>query len=363
MEAYWYHPDLASPWLKAAVRATIEASTRKTASVVWATAGPVTSFYVASLASRTTKIPFVLDFRDAWTITYNEFEARRPSWAIRRDRRKMFQLLQDAQAVVFRYHSEAECFWQAYTGALDASRIHIIPNGFEAPIENVRQSPGDKCMILYAGTLPDYRYDTLLQAVVALKEKSPSTAKSLRLFFVGEGMNAIAREAKKLDLDDVVKTSGRRPHAEIRSLERQAHGLLILGRPSTMKGYELFAGAKLFGYLKAGRPIVGILPKDETRSILYRLGVKTVADVDSIQEITAVLRSVLDHWSAETLSSLVPDPKACHAYSTEHQTAALVRALEGVPPEKPFIPGAQPIPPSLRDEIDGFKRLELKSPR
>ena len=62
-------------------------------------------------------------------------------------------------------------------------------------------------------------------------------------------------------------------------LERQAGPLLILGRPATMKGYELFAGAKLFGYLKAGRPIVGILPEDETKNILRRLGVSTLASL------------------------------------------------------------------------------------
>ena len=43
------------------------------------------------------------------------------------------------------------------------------------------------------------------------------------------------------------------------------------------------------------------------------------------------------------------------AYSPEHQTEALVRALEGLPPEKPFVPDAPPLAPSLYDEIDGLK--------
>ncbi len=363
MEAWWYHPDPASPWQEAAVRATIEACTRKKASVIWATAGPVTAFYVASLASKRTDIPYVLDFRDAWTITYNEFESRRPLWAIRRDRRKMFQLLAGAQAVVFRYHSEAECFWQAYAGALDGSRIHIIPNGYESPIEVSTPPRGNRCTILYAGTLSDYRYDTLLEALRVLKDRSPSGADSLRFLFVGEGIDAIAKEAEKFHLTDVIETAGRKSHAEIRFLERQAHALLVLGRPSTMKGYELFAGAKLFGYLKAGRPIIGILPEDETGNILRRLGVSTIADVDSVPQIEAVLRSVLESWSKDSLSALVPDPKACEAYSSDHQTAALVRALQGLPPEIAFIPGAQPVPPSLRDEIDGFRRFELANHR
>jgi glycosyltransferase involved in cell wall biosynthesis len=347
---------MAAPWLRAAIEATTEVSLRKRASVIWATAGPVTSFYVAWLASKRANIPYVLDFRDAWTITYNEFEARRPIWAIRKDRQKMFEMLRDAQAVIFRYTSEAECFWHAYAGALDASRIYIIPNGYEPPIDDSMPPTGDKCTILYAGTLSDYRYDTLLKALVALKQASPHRAKYFRLSFIGEGNDVVTEEAKRLNLADVIETGGRKSHAEIRSLERRAHALLILGRPSTMKGYELFAGAKLFGYLKAGRPIVGVVPEDETRNILERLGVSTVADVDSVQEITAVLCSVLDNWSKGSLSSLVPDRKACQAYSSFHQTGELVRALEGVPSEKPFIPGAQPIPPSLRDDIEGFCR-------
>jgi glycosyltransferase involved in cell wall biosynthesis len=362
IEAWWYHPDMASPWLKPAVEATTQVSIRKRASVIWATAGPVTSFYVASLASRRTNIPYVLDFRDSWTITYNAFEARRPLWATRRDRRRMSELLRGAQAVIFRYHAEAECFWHAYAGALEASRIHIIPNGYESPIDDAMPPTGDKCTILYAGTLSDYRYDTLLEALTVLKLTSPHRAKYLRFSFVGEGMDVIGKAAERLNLTDVIETGGRKSHAEIRSLERRSHALLILGRPATMKGYELFAGAKLFGYLKAGRPIVGVLPEDETRNILHRLGVSTVADVDSVLEITAVLCSVLDKWSMGTLSSIVPDPKACQAFSSDHQTAALVRALEAVPPEKPFIPGAQSIPPSLRPDIEGFAATALIKP-
>ena len=85
---------------------------------------------------------------------------------------------------------------------------------------------------------------------------------------------------------------------------------------------------------------------------------RTVADVDSLSEVTTVLRLVLDNWSMGTLSSLVPDRKACEAFSSERQTATLVRAMEGVPPEEPFIPGAQAIPPSLRAALENPKWLD-----
>jgi hypothetical protein len=351
IEASWYYPDMAMRWIEPAVEASVMLCQRSPVNVIWATAGPVSSFVVAQRSSIRTRIPYVLDFRDPWTVTYNAFEARQPGWANRRVRRTMHNLLKGAQAVVFRYETEAECFWRAYPGALDASRIHIIPNGYESPIEEGILHLGDKCMILYAGTLPDYRYDTLLKSLLVLKESNPDRAKQLRLLFVGEGMESLANEAAALGLSDMIETAGPKSYVEVTSIQREAHALLVLGRKSKMKGYELFAAAKLFGYLKAGRPIVGVLPLDETRKILLRVGARTVADVDSVSEIAEVLGQVIDNWSAGTLALLVPDKKACEAYSSEQQTARLVRALEGLPAEEPFVPGSYDIPPSLRETI------------
>jgi hypothetical protein len=87
----------------------------------------------------------VLDFRDSWTLTHNEdFEARRPRWAWRRDRRLLPKLFGDAQAVIFRYEAEAECYWRAYPGALKSAQIHIIPNGYEGAIEKFQVATGKR---------------------------------------------------------------------------------------------------------------------------------------------------------------------------------------------------------------------------
>jgi len=358
IEAWWYRPDMAMPWIGPAVKDAMDLCKRSRPDVIWANAGRKSAFYIAARVSRHTGVPYVLDFDDAWTITHNDFEARQPVWVRRAGRRTMYHFLKGAQAVVFRYHTEAECFLRAYQGSLDAARIYIIPNGFELPIEEFVAPAGGKCTILYAGVLSDYRYDTLVNAVTMLKQTDPALASRLCLRFVGEGMDDLASVAGKLGLSDIIHTSGPRPFAEVAELQREAHALLVLGRPATKNGYELFAGAKLFGYIKSGRPIVGVLPADETRNVLQRIGARTVADVDSVAEISKVLREVIEHWSMGTLPSLVPHPKACEAYSSERQTATLVRALEREPPEEQFVPGAQAIPPSLRGTIGNEKWLD-----
>jgi glycosyltransferase involved in cell wall biosynthesis len=351
VEACVYRPDVSMGWIEPAVKTITKRFRRSAPNVIWATAGPVSSFIVAEKASKRTGVPYVLDFRDAWTIIPTEFDLLKPRWARSLEQRRMFRLLAGAHAVVFRYETEAECFWRAYPGVLDTSRIFIIPNGFEGHIDEFTQPAGNKLNILYTGTLSDYRYDTLLQALCSLKESSPDIVKQLHLQFVGEGTEALKSRSAVLGLTDVISTSGPIPHDAVTRLSREAHALLVLGRPSTMKGFELFAAAKLFGYLKIGRPIVGILPTDEAKKILNGLGVSTIASVDSVAEIRALIRKLVLEWIHGNLGSLIPDPIQCESYSAERQTDILACALRGKS-LRHFVPGRPEVPASLQKDVD-----------
>jgi len=350
VETWCYRPDITMGWIWPAVEATVGMCNRNRPTAIWATAGPVSSLIVAHRASQRTGVPYVVDFRDPWTIAADEFEAKCPAWLRLADRRAMYRVLKEARGVVFQSDTVAECYWNAYRGAMDASKIHIIPNGYEGTIDESTPAKGDNCTILYSGTLSYYRYDTLLQAISSLKQLSPILTKQLRVLFVGEDTEALAKEAATLGLTDIVTTPGAVSYAEITRLEREAHAFLMLGqRP--VKGYELYASSKLFSYLKAGRPILGVLPSNEAKKILHRVGSSTVADVDSPLEIVSVLQRILNAWSTGTLSSLLPNRAACEVYSSERQTPALVRALEGTVAADPFVPGMVAIPPSLREEL------------
>jgi glycosyltransferase involved in cell wall biosynthesis len=351
VEACAYSPDVSMGWIEPAVKAVMNICRRKAPNVIWATAGPVSAFVVAEKASKHAGVPYVLDFRDAWTIIPTEFDLLKPRWARVLEQRRMFRLLAGARAVVFRYETEAECFWRAYPGALDPSRIFIIPNGFEGRVEKFTQSAGNKLNILYAGTLPDYRYDTLLQALCSLKESSPDIVEQLHLRFIGEGTEPLEAKSSNLGLQDVISTARPVSHQSVTKFSREADALLVLGRPSTMKGFELFAAAKLFGYLKTGRPIVGILPDDEAKKILVGLGVSTIASVDSLVEVSALIRKLVLEWKNGRLASLIPDPIQCAAYSAERQTEILVSALQGKSVSHSFVPGRVGVPISLQKDV------------
>ena len=350
-ETLVYRPDMAMPWIKPAVRASMDVCQRHRPNVIWATIGPLSAGVVAYRTSVATGIPYVLDFRDPWGLEYYPHEMRRPAWAKDIDNRNIRRLFQGAQAVVFMFESVAEAYRQAFPGALEKTKIHIIPNGFEGDVEPFVHTPGDRCAILYAGTLSTYRYDTLLEGLVQLKRQDPSLAARLKMLFIGEGIQHLAERVTDLELGDIFEIRPPIPSAEVRSLQREAHALLVLGRMPGRTAHDLVAGAKLFGYLQAGRPIIGIVPHDETRRILGRVGSPLIADADSPAEIVTVLKKILDAWSSGTLEQFIPNRAACEAYSSNRQILDLIRALHGASPGKILTEDALTVSTDVKPEV------------
>jgi glycosyltransferase involved in cell wall biosynthesis len=354
METCYYRPDLAKPWIQPAIEVTLEVCRRIRPSVIWATAGPVSSWVVAKEVARRTGIPYVLDLRDPWGLSYHEWDLRTPPWVGRQMRETIRDSFSGARSVVLLFDSVAQAYSLAIPGALDAEKIHIIPNGYDGTIDEFTPPDDGKCTVLYTGTIVGYRYDTLLDALLTFKETEPRQAAVLRFRFVGEGMGEMARAATERGLADIVETAGPTSQNETMRLQRAAHALLVLGRQSTIAGHELFAPAKVFGYLRARRPVLGILPNDETRKVLTRVGVSSIADVESTTAVARLLRELVHAWSTGTLSSQLPDVTKCELYSAERQTEALVCALEGSPAIEPFIPGSVEIAPSLRERLADY---------
>jgi hypothetical protein len=349
LEGIIYYPDPDMLWIRPATEAAVQACDRNRAEVVWATGGPWSSLVVARNLSLRTGRPYVLDFRDSWTLENDGFQAIQPVWARARNRRLLGSLFRGARAIILRYSTEAEAYYRAYPGALMPERIHLIPNGYDGSIDAFEVPRGDRCTVLYTGYVHHYWYETVLEALAALKRSKPNIAQKLRVVFVGESTRDIAKAAAISGITDIVETRGVVSFKESNRLQSEAHALLLLGwKPG--RGHE-FRGSKIFGYLKVGRPIVGVLPDDENRKILRSVGVRTIADAGSTSEIVNLFQLLVDAWDAGNLPSLLPDPGECKKYSAEYQTQALVRALEGLPALDPFVPGACTIPPSLREFI------------
>src|SRR5215470_6266108 len=63
-ETWIYHPDTDMGWIRPAVKVSLKYCDEKRPDMIWATAGPVSSFVIAQKLFQLTGVPYVLDFRD-----------------------------------------------------------------------------------------------------------------------------------------------------------------------------------------------------------------------------------------------------------------------------------------------------------
>ena len=183
-ESWYYHPDMERHWIEPATQATVQACGENACgghlgngtAVVFVPGGGAGEPRAPGAVRA--GLPHLVD---------DSFRARSkpaPGVGAAAGSATLRRLLAGARAVTFFYAAEAECFWRMYRGALDASRIHVIPNGSTAR-SRICSAAGETFTLLYTGVLGDYRYDTFLQALALFKRANP-TRGGAGAKFVGE---------------------------------------------------------------------------------------------------------------------------------------------------------------------------------
>jgi glycosyltransferase involved in cell wall biosynthesis len=340
-----YHPDLAQGWIGPAARAARRRWPRGEFQAIWATGGPWSALEIGYRLARQWQAPLVLDLRDGWTLADDDHSARRPAWAKRWDRERLARYFVFAQAVTLLHGGYAEAYLAAYP-ELKASKIHLIPNGFEPAEANPQPMPppGDCLQMVYAGSLHGRRYDTLLEALARLRRRQ---ALRLKLTLLGEAWQGLHAAAERLGVADLLACLGPQPARVVRDHVAAAHVLLLLGE-TQRPGYELYIASKTFHYLAMRRPILGALPPNETSRVLRRLGAGRVADAASVEQVEAALQEVYLAWQSGALESYLPEGDVLAEFQEPALTEALSRALEGQPPQRPYQSGEAALPPSLQ---------------
>ncbi|NYI08475.1 glycosyltransferase [Allostreptomyces psammosilenae] len=123
-------PEHYASWIPHVLRHALRAHLRRPFDVVIASGNPFASFAAAWLIGRLTRVPYVLDYRDAWT--FNQFteelkfppRSRAWEWEAR--------VLRDAAEVVF--VNEGMLRWHAERYPFAAGRMRVVPNGWEPEI-------------------------------------------------------------------------------------------------------------------------------------------------------------------------------------------------------------------------------------
>lgn len=121
-------PDPYASWIAPAVRAAKAVHDRHRLDVVLATGNPFSSFEVARGVAASTDRPYVLDYRDSWTLNqFSEqpaYEPDSPVWEAEH------RVLSAARRIVYVNHAQKGWYADRYPHV--ASRMIVVENGYDA---------------------------------------------------------------------------------------------------------------------------------------------------------------------------------------------------------------------------------------
>ena len=247
-------PDKQIGWYPSAMRAGRRLFRNWQPDLVYASGPPFTSLLVASRLARRARVPWFAELRDPWFGT----------GYIRTDMPEVYERLQgvverrvlrSAAAIVTTADALTDMYANRYR-----KPTRTIYNGYDSSdtavaCESQSLAPDDDVRITYTGHIYPGRRDptALFQAIASLSENERAR---IRVEFFGSQENSLRPVAEECGVSDRVWVHPPVPYDRSLAIQRASDALLLLQWNDPQEALHI--PAKLFEYLGAARPIIGL---------------------------------------------------------------------------------------------------------
>jgi glycosyltransferase involved in cell wall biosynthesis len=315
-------PDTYRGWVPFASRAAGDLCRAEHFDVVYSTSPPDSSHLAALPVARKFGIPWIADFRDPWI----NLHLRKPPTPFHRMMHERLEASVARRALLLvTTIAQEEMFRRDYPGC----RLARIPNGYDeedfAGLDDKPPQAGP-FTVSHVGMLTLGRTSRpFLEGLALLKRRSPAKAAAVRVVFIGARESANEQWVRSLDLAERVVFEDNLPHREVVRRELGSHALLLIKHDD--ERYRGLIPGKLFEYIGARRPILGVVPEGEAARIIRDLGRGEIAPIDDPPRIAEALERMFDRHAAGELDraySLAEVPR----YSRRAETERLDEILE-----------------------------------
>jgi len=293
-------------WIKPATEAAFRLVREQKIQVVFSTCSPFTSHIVACTVKQKARLPWVADFRDPWA--YNPWAPGNAPWQSFLRGRVEKHYLRRADYVTFVTQSMRD-FGLRHASYLNPARVQVVSHGFDpedfAAARNLLIPPAPGRMVItHTGTLGGYRspgifFDALARALAEGKlAKEKVEFRLVGLDARSEG-GSLEEMAAARGLEEVVRIIGAVPHRE--ALAYQMNCDLLLYLQTRTEGGEIFASAKIYEYLGAGRPVLAVADESEGLRLLREAGITTEVSPRRPEKLIDTLGSLFAAWQDSRL--------------------------------------------------------------
>jgi len=324
-------PDARKFWVDPSARFLLKNLRDNPVDAVISTGPPHSMHLIAFQLHQRMRIPWIADFRDPWTEIdfYNQLKLTRR--ADRKHHRLEAQVLTSADRVVVVGETMAERF------RLKAGiQTSVIPNGYDdedftgdsaEEDEQIPGSPGHLFNVVHVGAMNrDRNHPAFWETLASLKREDPEFERELRITLVGKLDHSVHRSLAEFQLQDCTKMTPSLPHNQVIPLLRSAT-VLYLPINHTPNARSIATG-KIFEYLSAARPILGIGPVDgDAAGILRSCKAGEMVDFTDLKE----MKRILSEWALRhRQGKLAVRPTNIDRYSRRNLTGTYAEVLNQV---------------------------------
>lgn len=288
VRANYFIPDARKFWIKPSVKFLSNYLKNNEIEVV-ITTGPPHSMHIIGLALRDKfKIKWISDFRDPWT----EIDYFQQLPLTKKANKKHHQLeqevLEKSDMVIVVGETMKKKFLK------HNHNIEVLTNGFDSYENSLTIELDSNFSITHVGLMNADRNPTILWEVLyEISSENIDFKNNLRIKFIGKIDDTVIQDIQVFNPKNIVRIPYL-DHEEVRKYQASSQVLLLsINQVPNAKG--IITG-KIFEYLQAKRPILGIGPEDgDAAAILKKTNAGNIVGFNNKVELkTAVLKLYKD---------------------------------------------------------------------
>jgi glycosyltransferase involved in cell wall biosynthesis len=320
-------PDGEIGWLPFAVWKGLRIIRKEKIDLIFSTSRPYTGHLIACLLKKWTGKPWIADFRDPWSLS---FQAPQFSWRRWADQKLERWVCHHTDHMVVVTPSMENEFKTIHP----KGRYSTITNGYdENDFQNIDGvlNRSDRFNITYTGILYKERSPRsflLALADLLMEEKIPGDRILVR--FVGQmdnpGETDNYRFLASLPLNGVVELIPYASHARCIQYMMAADALLLIIHSG--KGSGGIMTGKIFEYLRSGKPVLCMVPEyGDAAEVVRETNAGRIVSPDSVEEIKKAILCFYRAYEKGTLKRMFSKTDV-DQYSRSHLTGKLANLCD-----------------------------------
>lgn len=301
-------PDPELLWYPAAVRKGIEVTRVYPIRVIYSTSPPETNHLVAMKIKKSTGLPWVADFRDGWMFEPLRTVRLSSRWRHWLERQMEEKVVQSADRIITATDVSSDYFAAQYPAS--EAKLDVITNGFDADDYiglQRKEETNKKLNVVHTGSFSLSRsaisFAGFLEALEYLTKSNPEIHRYLQITLAGRLSSSELQAIEGSSARSFITTIGQKPYRQALQFQIDADLLLLIVNPDVNSTIP----TKLYEYLAARRPVLGLVEGTTAGKLISQLGAGIVVNANRPIEIADAILTCVDKWKAGQLTSEVGD--------------------------------------------------------